>query len=835
MEGVLCRQLHYARIARVVSSTVLEKPALVLNGAVLFLLWLVLAATAPAQVTCRVHWSCPPGSTGIAGCEGLMHGMSGYGDPFSSASQASCQAEASRSTAADGISRTCECGSAVVKSSTSPNGFQLKSTGSATGDVVNDAAQLWITQNVKNPYGAAFMQSFTQSFLTGIVKGQQQRDAIQQQLQQQRLEQARIAREAEEKRIQAMYDRLNSQLKLNGTGAALDLKLSGDATQMPLKLGGSNDQLTLKMGDNSGGYGIHGLPGLYTGGPVGGTSDGNSPGLKLGAPEAASPPPSATLPGLPGIYLNLSPEQAPAVAAQAPSIEDGQQRAVVEDSVIEAARKGSILNSLSDDPIVQNAQRELKEYDAAQAANQESLARAGQAQGQLDSEQSALDYARKQMGQPGAQSTAVQEAYRQMLSQSSSQEAMAAQAREVFDGTQITLVTRRDAATAAISMLAPPAPVSPERTLSTNATTARELPVISPNTKVQIAVPQPRAARPVREAILAPSQPQSKTLDQCMAQYAPPSVVASQQELEEKLKGTLLALQRLEKSNAELSAMDREWRQMVESTYDHLIDEAKDKAFDGLKGATKDSLKILRNELKPELEANMSEGRQLREQYKSALASGGADSELKQQMADYKQSAQALIERDGMLRDRLENIDELEEVVGSFNKGRDYATWLNSNVCRLDFQSSYDVNCQALRKNYEQGQARLAEARRKAMAVVSGQEPLLSGHSDPIANAEMAKKVLGKLLHNQAVLTALKLNPETETINLTWDLTNFGIDASYYGTMLMLYHGQNAHLSAERAQAGNAYAALSSRIQRLTAQIGCYQKFASNNALENAR
>ena len=112
---------------------------------------------------------------------------------------------------------------------------------------------------------------------------------------------ARLHQEAEARRLAAMYNRLASTLKLSGL-PHLELKTSGIST------GG----LQLKMGDSAQGYGIQGLPGIYTGGPGSGSSQTSQTGSKLqlkmgdGATGTGQAPDNGQqgygIPGLPGIY-----------------------------------------------------------------------------------------------------------------------------------------------------------------------------------------------------------------------------------------------------------------------------------------------------------------------------------------------------------------------------------------------------------------------------------------------------------------------------------------------------------------------------------------------------
>ncbi len=96
---------------------------------------------------------------------------------------------------------------------------------------------------------------------------QQQQQAMMAELQRRAEEAERLHQEEEARRIAAIYNRLAATLKLNGL-PHLELKTSGIST------GG----LQLKIGDNAQGYGIPGLPGIYTGGP----GSGSGLHLKMG-------------------------------------------------------------------------------------------------------------------------------------------------------------------------------------------------------------------------------------------------------------------------------------------------------------------------------------------------------------------------------------------------------------------------------------------------------------------------------------------------------------------------------------------------------------------------
>ena len=63
-----------------------------------------------------------------------------------------------------------------------------------------------------------------------------QREAIEANLRAQQEEQARLAREAEQRRIDAIFARLNGELKLSGIDSQLGFKTGGDRPELAMKL-----------------------------------------------------------------------------------------------------------------------------------------------------------------------------------------------------------------------------------------------------------------------------------------------------------------------------------------------------------------------------------------------------------------------------------------------------------------------------------------------------------------------------------------------------------------------------------------------------------------------
>lgn len=643
-------------------------PVRVLFFAALMVLWACLADGCPAQVTCRVHWECPAGSTGIAGCEGLMHGMSGDGTPVEYASSSQCQSAIANLQ--DGLRRTCNCGPDTSSDVTASNGFELKSTGSATGDLVNDAAQLWILQNIKNPYTMTFAQNFTQSFLTSYIQGQKQREAIEASIRAQQEQQAELAREAEQRRVDAIFARLNSELKLSGIDSQLALKTGGDPTQLAMKLSGSgSDALAFKIG------GAPPSPAAEPPEPanvVGGLK------LKLGdePSSGATPPPETTsttstnatpamgIPGLPGIYLNdVPPAKSPEVAVAALSM-DGQERDIAEDAALQAAQKNLALTAPSDDPMIQDYQQQSRVYADALKAQQAALDKAAEAEGHVQADQTALNYA-NELAQTSGATEPQSQAMARLQAVVGEEEDMAAAAQVGFDKAGAEASIKREEAAISLASLAPPGtptqpgqvslssagPDGPIRdavsgsqvTQPSGSTTffgsAGAKPSVStasqggPAPAPQTGTPEPVGSglpvlNPTSKPQMFPPQQTSgksafawESVEQCLAQTTSPAHPnPSLDELRQQLKDANRAYDQLLKSMAEQSAewkyWNEKWQQDGRDTLLHAFDDTIDHQLEGAVETAKEPLEAEEAAVKKELGELAGEYRD----YHSAMA-----------------------------------------------------------------------------------------------------------------------------------------------------------------------------------------------------------------------
>lgn len=740
---------------------------------------------------------------------------------------------------------TTECKCANAATPAASNGFQLKSTGSQTGDLVNDAAQLWILQNIKNPYTMTFAQNFTQSFLTSYIANQQQREAVEAAIQQQQEQQAEQARAAEKARIDAIFARLNSELKLSGINSQLGLKTSSDVAQLQMKFSTSSPGggLQLKTCDDSGsGYGIHGLSGVYTGGEAPAPPANDSAGglkLKLGdAPpsDSATPAPSGAcaeggigIPGLPGIYLNnIQPAQAAQVAAAAITM-DGPERGIVEDAALAAAQKNPDLTAPSDDPFVQDYQQQAQEYEQALKDRQAALDKAAQAKGQLQAQQTALAYA-GQMMQSGNATDAQMQTVAQMQALNGPQEALSAEASAQFGDIENTTVVKRNDTTFALADLAPPGAI--EGGTAATSSTGSSLPVISLGSKPQIIATIPRTGRIPQPPPQLPAPKVVESLQSCMAQWAPAGgALPSYDELKKKLEGTMTAMERLAKSRENLSEEDKDFNDMLDDARKDLATDATDKLFDGVLGMTKSTIGIVRGGLTEAVEENVTSAEKLHQLIEAA----GGDK------AESVEAAKDLMKYNKFLQERAEDLEHFKGIVEKERTGRDYASFLAGNTCSTKWVPSFHIECV---------QVKSKDDLVKALKMTGpGQLELSTSPSGWTSNAELAKMVLEgaskytplalknfrPLLKEYApqLKPALFLAEHGTLIGEAWDWGSMASDAIYYGAVLMYRRDLNKQFAQDRQQDLAARAELGARLNRLEGQAACYEKFGAGQS-ENA-
>ncbi len=431
-----------------------RSPGWALAGVSVLVMCLAGALTAGAD-TCSYNYHC-----GSSGCAELMGGWSGTRSQ-SGITQAQC--EQARMQAIPTGSSPCTCTSGDSGSTANPASDVHIATGhNLQQNMVSLGANAMI-MNIKNPYMSTFMSHATNSFLQTMFDNQQQADQQRQIMEQQLAEQRRRdeerRRREQQERLDAMFARLNRELKLEGVPFGLSLKTMTLDTDLELKDMNSADPSALKLKMSSStptSYGLKGLPGIYVGGPAGG--DGQDSPAGGGNPNLASGPGTGTtgpgIPGLPGIYLdNVQPSQAPQLAQAAEKL-SGPERDLAQDAALQAAQQNPVLTATSQDPAVQGFQQNLQTYNQAAADSKNAQQQASDAQGRVDTDHSVLDMARGKLDTANA-TPAQQAAYGQMVAAAKTDEDAAVAAQKIFDNANATLSISRGNAATSLAALTP--------------------------------------------------------------------------------------------------------------------------------------------------------------------------------------------------------------------------------------------------------------------------------------------------------------------------------------------------------------------------------------------
>ncbi len=344
----------------------------------------------------------------------------------------------------------------------------------------NDAARVGAltTQQMELQFGQAFMQGAINGFVGAFRQGLANAAAARQQQQAFQAEMARRQQEAEEQRriaeqqrIAAMFARLDSELKLSDLPFQVPMKYVDVPGPENMQMKGmdtpSSGEVKMKFGDDSTtstGYGLKGLPGIYTGGPAGGAtpnSSGTAPNGGVASDAPASDPNSTPgegttgsgIPGLPGLYLDgAQPNQAPQLAQAAQNLPAGPERDITEDTALQAALHNPALTAPTQDPQVANFQKDDLNYQqslqTATTASQQYTA----AQSQVVADQSAIATAKAQLA--GLQPTVEEQAaLSRMLDAAKTNEAASEDARRIFEDANAHLSIARTQATQALASL----------------------------------------------------------------------------------------------------------------------------------------------------------------------------------------------------------------------------------------------------------------------------------------------------------------------------------------------------------------------------------------------
>ncbi len=435
-------------------------------------------------------------------------------------------------------------------------------------------------QNMQMQFGQAVMQGAINGFISAIQRNaalaQQQRQAFEQEMARRQQEAAEQQRIAAQQRIDAMFARLDSELKLSGLPFQLTMQGMDAPGPDDLHMKGMDapgpDDLHMKIGDDSStstAYGIKGLPGIYVGGPAGGATtntpdataaNGASPSGSSGNPNLASGPGTGTtgpgIAGLPGIYLDgAQPSQAPELAQAAQNLPPGPERDMTEDTALNAALHNPNLTSETQDPQVQDFQKADLNYEQALHTDTQASQDYAGAQAQVAADQSAVATAKAQLAslQPTVEQQA---ALTNMLNVAKTDEAASETARQIFENADVHLSMARTQATGALASL-PQSPNAPPIHLSRNALSRNATPV-----PLRLPTPVgPYASAPGHPLPVTPAAPVA-------AQPLPVQPVATPAQLCAQLAGAENALRRLMETQTMHKEDLAEWGQSVDEASD---------------------------------------------------------------------------------------------------------------------------------------------------------------------------------------------------------------------------------------------------------------------------
>jgi len=803
--------------------------------AAILLFALCMAGSLVKADTCSYTYSCGPSSQ----CAAAMGGSSGT-ITLSGEKMNLAACEIARKEAIPSGSQPCTCPPVGVAAGAA-------STGSLAGDALNAGANLWIVQNIKNPYTSVFAQKFTQSFLTELFgnnnpEADRQRQMADEAVRKQQQDAAERARAAEQQRVDEMFARLNIHLKLSGSSTQLTLKTGGFLGDLSLKLSGygSDDGLKLKLGDSSTpAFGIQGLHGIYVGGPAKSSDTAeNGGGLKLKSGDSftPSPPPAAAtsdqpahstgLPGLPGIYLNnAEPTQAAQLANSATTL-TGPERIMAEDAALQAAQKNPMLTAPSDDPFVTDYQREAQGYDAALKRRQDAWQKASEAEGHVQAEKAAIDYARVRIDAANA-TQAQRQAFQEMLGVAQSDEDASAAARQIFEQANAHLSIVRDRASDALASLALPAAIasSPNRVIASMGNAPSQAPQVNA-TKVQ-SVSNSSAVVSLRQSatpeILAKpplgGQSVASSVEMCIAdasnKVAGGLPVPSTEDLYRQLEQAKEAYGRMVETEEHELEDRADWiKDLNKATLDMSLG-LFDKGLKGLIGPENKTLNSWQSGMRHEVMSNRKQIQEL-----SALADAERDAALNTALHDQIFN---LNMRNQLLHTGLNAVRNAKTMYHGYEMAvpaRDFGLWVTDSGDPLN-NPGYVLQIAPLEKAKRLDLSAIVpkdQSGAPAMLAAAKNSGGLEGSMDGV------RQLLKITMNDPGVKAWLEVSLGLGTgitelhegLSLTIDVA-YDLSVGYAGFARLIQIKKNV------AQFERAKAALAKRIDRINAEIGCYR------------
>jgi hypothetical protein len=339
----------------------------------------------------------------------------------------------------------------------------------------------------------------------------------------------------------------------------------------------------------------------------------------------------------------------------------------------------------------------------------------------------------------------------------------------------------------------------------------------TPMPSTQAYVGRPAASNTADSSVIADLSPSSKpailatpsaggkpyvmSVSECVASYSPNGSVPSLEELQKKLESTMTAMERIAKSQEEANDLNEDWSEELRDAHRDIFNNGSDTLLDGLLGVSKTSLEMYKESYQEGLEASMKESQQLRAEYLAVAGDPAMKAAWQAKKADYLARAQNLLGRRELIENGLAGAEKAESLLDQMQTGRDFYLWLTDNeVLPCKFGDDGKINCDDLKKN--NGVSKFAQG-------------------DLNTQLDLLKQVMKFGVHYSPYIKALS---HGSLIVDTWDISSLAIDLTYDETAIYESKQRLQQVQQNDAQFAKAREVLGDRIDRLNAEIDCYQR-----------
>lgn len=272
----------------------------------------------------------------------------------------------------------------------------------------------------------------------------------------------------------------------------------------------------------------------------------------------------------------------------------------------------------------------------------------------------------------------------------------------------------------------------------------------------------------------------------------------------------MTAMEQLEKSEHTGEKLNEDFSKEIHDAHLDIFNNGTDATLDGLLGVTKKYLELDKEAYHEALEDSMKESEQLRWEHQATAGFGQPNAIVEAHKADYMKRAQDLLQQRDGIQGRLETVETVESRFNNYKNGRDAYLFFTDNAivpCKFSLTS---VDCSELMES-------------------NGVKKLISGDTvDRLDQLKQLMKIGAKLAEPYAEFTPYGVLALT-----TYSFGSMGIDVLYDEYAVYLSKQRLAQLHQNDAQFACARAVLGDRLDRLNAEIGCYQS--ADQTLEVAR